>query len=224
MAAMTAFLPRLVLAGFLVAAVSAPLPRAAADPASRVQRWLDSWTRLGGQFQQVVSSPTLPREQVESGQFEIARPDRMRWDYQTPETKLAVTDGHSTWLYLPEDRQVVRGSMDALRRDGAMALLLSGTSTLTEAFRIMESSQADGRLHLTLEPRAPSQTMVRVDLAATPTGRILFFTVHDAAGNQVRWSFSDLRLDPPVDDGRFHFTIPPGVEVQDLEELDEESP
>lgn len=224
MAAMTASLPRLVLAVFLVTAVSVPEARAAADPASRVQSWLDSWTRLAGRFQQVVSSPTLPREQVESGQFEIARPDRMRWDYEVPETKLAVTDGHSTWLYLPEDRQVIRGNMEALRREGAMALLLGGTRTLTEAFRIMESGQVDGRLELILEPRAPSQAMVRLDLVATLTGRILMFTVHDAAGNQVRWSFTELRLDPPLDDRRFSFTIPPGVEVQDLEELSVESP
>jgi outer membrane lipoprotein carrier protein len=221
---MTVFLSRLVLAVFLAAVVSAPLPRAAADPASLVQSWLDSWTRLGGRFQQVVSSPTLPREQVESGQFEIARPDRMRWDYQIPETKLAVTDGHSTWLYLPEDRQVVRGSMEALRRDGAMALLLSGTVTLTEAFRIMESGRVGDRLELTLEPRVPSQSMARIDLAATAAGQILFFTVHDAAGNRVQWSFSDLRLDPPMDDRRFQFTIPPGVEVQDLEESGGELP
>ena len=224
MAAMTASLPRLVLAVFLVTAVSVPEARAADDPASLVQRWLDSWTRLAGRFQQVVSSPTLPREQVESGQFEIARPDRMRWDYEVPETKLAVTDGHSTWLYLPEDRQVIRGNMEALRREGAMALLLGGTRTLTEAFRIMESGQVDGRLELILEPRAPSQAIVRLDLVATLAGRILMFTVHDAAGNQVRWSFTELRLDPPLDDRRFSFTIPPGVEVQDLEELSVESP
>ncbi len=224
MAAMTAFFPRLVLAVFLVTAVSVPGTRAAADPASAVQSWLDSWTRLAGQFQQVVSSPTLPRDQVESGRFEIARPDRMRWDYETPEVKLAVTDGHSTWLYLPEDRQVVRGSMEALRRDGALALLLSGNSELTEAFRVLESGQVGGRLELILEPRAPSQAMARVELSATSAGRILFFTVQDAAGNQVRWSFSDLSLDPPLEDERFQFTVPPGVEVQDLGELDRESP
>jgi outer membrane lipoprotein-sorting protein len=125
---------------------------------------------------------------------------------------------------LPEDRQVIRGSTAALRRDGAVALLLGGTSTLTEAFRITESSREDGLLALILQPRASSQAIARVDLAATPAGRILFFTVHDAAGNQVRWSFSDLRLDPPMDDQRFHFTIPPGVEVQDLEEPGGESP
>lgn len=222
MAAMTVFLTRSVLVVCLVVPVA--WTQAAADPVTRVQGWLDSWTRLSGHFQQEVSSPTLPRDQVESGRFEISRPDRMRWDYETPETKLALTDGHSTWLYLPEDRQVVRGSMEALRRDGAVALLLSGTGALTEAFRVTDSGEVDGRLELILEPRGPSRTMARVVLVAELTGRILFFTVHDTAGNQVRWRFSDLRLDPPLKDQRFHFTIPPGVEIQDLEEWDGESP
>ena len=191
----------------------------------RVQRWLDSWQRLAGRFQQAVSSPTLPADQVESGRFEISRPDRMRWDYQQPERKLAVTDGVETWLYLPDDRQVIRGRLETLRRDGAVALLLSGGLRLREVFQVAhEEVAADGGLELVLQPLSDSETVARVDLMAAADGRVLAFTVHDPAGNRVRWSLDDLRLDPELDDGRFRFRIPEGVEVQDLDAAGPASP
>ena len=107
---LAAALAALVLVGPALAATADT-----ANTAGRVQAWLDSWSRLSGRFEQRLQAPTLPSEQVESGRFYVAQPDRMRWDYRQPERKLAVTDGVQTWLYIPSDRQVIRGSVDALR-------------------------------------------------------------------------------------------------------------
>ncbi len=194
------------------------------DPVQRVQSWLDSWSRLQGRFQQAVASPTLPREQVESGEFAVMRPDRMRWDYREPESKLALTDGTTTWLYLPEDRQVIRGRLEDLRRDGALALLLSGGLRLQEAFRVERAQEADGALELSLVPAQASEAMARIDLVASPDGAVRAFTVHDPAGNRVRWTFQALQRDPPLSPERFRFTIPPGVEVQEIEDVTDSSP
>jgi outer membrane lipoprotein carrier protein len=225
MAAMTAL--RYLACGLLLAGLCPGPLLPAPDgitPQALVQGWLDSWTRLAGRFSQEVSSPTLPGGQVESGTFEISRPDRMRWDYTSPERKLAVTDGRSTWLYLPEDRQVIVGSLASLRRDGAVALLLSGSLRLDEAFAVDEVVIQDGRLEMALVPRSPSASISRLDLVASEAGTILSFTVHDPAGNSVLWVFRDLRLDPPLPEDRFSFQVPPGVEVQDLEAMVAPSP
>jgi outer membrane lipoprotein carrier protein len=191
---------------------------APADPAVRVQLWLDSWDRLGGAFEQVVSSPTLPSDQVETGRFEVSRPDRMRWDYLEPERKLAVTDGEHTWLYLPDDRQVVRGTMEQLRRDSAVALLLTGSLRLEEAFIIERAETADGEIHLLLRPRRESEAIAVVVLSADEnSGAISGLTVTDPAGNRVTWRFRDVVRDPDLDEARFVFRIPEGMEIQDLE-------
>ena len=225
MAAMTAL--RYMIWGLLLGGLlAAPMVTAQAEdsPPALVQGWLDSWTRLAGSFRQEVFSPTLPPGQVETGTFEILRPDRMRWDYALPERKLAVTDGQSTWLYLPEDRQVIVGRLDSLRRDGAVALLLSGSLRMEEAFTVGEMGLQDDFLHMDLVPRSPSDSISRIELVATPGGAILSFTVHDPAGNSVLWSFQDLHLDPPLQEERFSFQVPAGVEVQDLNELGAPSP
>jgi len=191
---------------------------AAGGPDDRVQSWLDSWTSLSGRFEQIVSSPTLPSDQLEAGRFEVSRPDRMRWDYSSPETKLAVTDGVHTWLYLPEDRQVVRGTLERLRRDSAVSLLLTGTLRLDEAFEVTHAEETGSEIHLALRPRRSSEAISGVDLRAAADGEVLGFTVTDPSGNRVSWQFRDLVRNPKLEDSRFTFTIPPGVEVQDLED------
>lgn len=190
--------------------------QAAEDPVARVQEWLDSWTRLSGRFEQTLSSPTLPSTQVEAGRFQVARPGRMRWDFREPERKLAVSDGVHTWLYVPADRQVVRGRLEDLR-DGAISLLLGGTQRLTEAFLVVRASAGDGEIRLTLHPRRDSPFISEVDLQAEErSGAVRALSVTDASGNLVAYQFWDIVLDPDLDEKLFHFQVPPGVEVQDL--------
>ena len=35
----------------------------------------------------------------------------MRWEYTAPEKKLFVSDGHKIYSYIPQDRQVIVGTM-----------------------------------------------------------------------------------------------------------------
>jgi len=204
----------LLLATVLVGPVTAATPEAV----GRVQAWLDSWSRLSGRFEQRLQSPTLPSTQVETGRFHVAQPDRMRWDYRQPERKLAVTDGVQTWLYVPSDRQVIRGTIDQLKRDSAASMLLSGALRLEEAFVIQASSVEDTATWLGLTPRDPSEAIQSIRLQVlTETGQILGFEVVDPAGNRVTWLFDEVRLDPEIDEDLFVFRVPHGVEVQDLE-------
>jgi outer membrane lipoprotein carrier protein len=210
----------MIRAGVLLLGWAAAATAAAGNPEGRVQSWLESWTGLSGRFEQTVSSPTLPSDQVESGLFEVSRPDRMRWDYTYPETKLAVTDGVHTWLYLPDDRQVVRGTLERLRKDSAVSLLLTGTLRLADAFEVVRAEEAGGEIRLEMRPRRPSEAIAGVDLRAASDGKVLGFTVTDPSGNRVTWRFRDLVRDPDLEASRFTFQIPPGIEVQDLEDVD----
>src|SRR5277367_2272052 len=40
---------------------------------------------------------------AESGTAYFSRPGRMRWEYESPEQKLFLTDGKTTWFYVPAD-------------------------------------------------------------------------------------------------------------------------
>jgi len=53
-----------------------------------------------------------PRDiRLESGTAYFRRPDRMRWEYESPEKKLFVADGKTVWFYVPADKTVTRAPM-----------------------------------------------------------------------------------------------------------------
>jgi Outer membrane lipoprotein carrier protein LolA len=70
--------------------------------------------------------------QVESGTVYFSRPGRMRWEYESPETKLFLSDGQSVWFFVPADRTVTRSSMKESDDWRTPLALLTGTAKLSD--------------------------------------------------------------------------------------------
>ena len=49
--------------------------------------------------------------QSESGTVYFSKPGRMRWEYESPHTKLFLVDGTNVWLYVPADRTASRAKL-----------------------------------------------------------------------------------------------------------------
>src|SRR5881296_666864 len=103
---------------FGIALVSLPLmagpsvPADAVAEARAVEEALNGMKGMVASFIQTVESPGLPRPQVEKGTVYLLRPGKMRWEYEVPRGKLAVADGRKTYVYLPEERQVLVTPLD----------------------------------------------------------------------------------------------------------------
>jgi len=48
---------------------------------------------------------------AESGTVYFSKPGRMRWEYESPDTKLFLVDGKNVWLYVPADRTASRAKL-----------------------------------------------------------------------------------------------------------------
>ena len=68
---------------------------------------------------------------VESGTAYFSRPGRMRWEYESPETKLFVADGKTAWFYVPADRTVSRARMKESADWRTPLALLTGKAKLS---------------------------------------------------------------------------------------------
>jgi len=198
-------------------------PAGAATPAAvevlaGLQRWLDGTADLAGRFEQSLVSGALGAGVTESGRLVLRRPGRMRWDYERPETKIALVDGRRTRLYVAEDHQLWEGSLD----DGGELLptLLLRQAPLAEWF---EASFPPGPEHpatdedeivLRLVPRQRQDAFreLRVTLDR-PGFELRAAEVLDGAGNRMRYRFQDLRRNRGVPDTAFHFEPPPGTEI-----------
>src|SRR2546422_9955512 len=111
----------------------------AADPtatelAEAVQRKYDAVKDFSADFVHTYQGGVLRKQLTERGHVLIKKPGKMRWEYVAPEKKLFVSDGVKMYSYVPEDNQVIVGSVPEGDRAGAPVLFLAGKGNLMRDF------------------------------------------------------------------------------------------
>ena len=207
---------------FCAAAVAGE-PATAPDPLlAQLQVKMQRLESLRGRFAQRLESRGLGRARVETGKFAIRKPGSMRWEYEKPEKKLAVTDGETTWLHLPEDNEVHVGRYPT-GGGAAASSLLAGRLRLDEDFvaRRLTAEESGpqgvaGAMVIHLTPANPQEEFEALLLAVDPKSlQVRRLTVLDALGGRMTFEFFDLEENAVLDDSLFRFEMPRGVEVID---------
>jgi outer membrane lipoprotein carrier protein len=200
----------------LASGANAPAGASDADIARRLVERLEEMNAhasgLVARFVQSYRSGLLGREVVEKGRVSIKRPGRMRWEYESPERKLFISDGKTFYFYVPEDHQVIVQEQDDER--SLAARLLGGEGGLLEEFTAsLDEPLEEGVLRVRLVPRRADADIDRAFVDVEPSGRLRSILVEDVQGGRTRFRFEDLREKTGLPDALFRFEIPPGVEV-----------
>jgi outer membrane lipoprotein carrier protein len=185
---------------------------------ARVQAQYERTTHLQARFHQETRLHGFDQVQTGEGQVWILKPGKMRWDYTKPERQTIIANGDTLWIYVPEDRQVIRERVQATLGSRTPALFLAGEGRLTELFTVTgPPSQVpgeDGLLQLELTPKEGLSQYAGVQLGIDPTSSLVVrVTLRDALGNLTTMRFSDIDTRRAVDPTLFQFQVPPGVEV-----------
>jgi outer membrane lipoprotein carrier protein len=185
---------------------------------ARVQAQYERTTHLQARFRQETRLHGFDQVQTGEGQVWILKPGKMRWDYTKPERQTIIANGDTLWIYVPEDRQVIRERVQATLGSRTPALFLAGEGRLTELFTVTgPSSQVpgeDGLLQLELTPKEGLSQYAEVQLGIDPTSSLVVrVRLRDALGNLTTMRFSDIDTGRAVDPTLFQFQVPPGVEV-----------
>jgi outer membrane lipoprotein carrier protein len=107
---------------------------------------------------------------------------------------------------------------------------LTGLGNVSRDFTVAfakEQRDKKGNYQLELIPKNPSPVLAKLQLAVAVEAvehyqadgtvknifPVIFSVVHDAVGNQTRIDYSRVRVNKGLDNGRFNFKIPEGVEV-----------
>jgi len=186
-------------------------------------------------FSQRTRVAGIGKEQRGSGEVFLKRPASstamFRFNYAKPKQQI-VSNGRQVWFYLPENRQVMVSSVaDMFRGGNGIALsYLTGMGHVSRDFSVSfarERRDRNGNYQLELVPKKPTPVLSRLSLSVSAeaverfqeegTVRELFpivsSVVYDAAGNQTRIDYSRPRVNRGIDNGKFNFKIPQGVEV-----------
>jgi len=169
-------------------------------------------------FVQVSRSTAMGETGKQRGKMQVKRPRKMRWDFQRPDAKLFVTDGTRMWVYSPDDKQAILYENVETAGAGGMESLLTGLDELDEHFEVSQLEDADARrrnnIVLLLKPKTEGMNMKSLRIEYTRKKyNLQRLVMVDAFDNETELSFSQVRLNAPIDDSVFDFQPPAGVEV-----------
>jgi outer membrane lipoprotein carrier protein len=207
-AALVSLLLAAILAGVPVGAVSAQSP---AEAPALLRAFLAETVTLEAEFSQRMEEADGGHSQLSTGRFYLHRPQRFRWDYQSPTPQLVVADGEHLWLYDPDLEQVTVRRLDE-GLSGTPAMLLSGGAELDESFRLGAAYREDGVDWVELAPLADAADFAALRVGFED-GRLAAMELLDALGQATIIRFSALKLNVPLDPALFQFVPPPGADV-----------
>jgi outer membrane lipoprotein carrier protein len=155
------------------------------------------------------------------GHLIVRPPGKMRWEYTVPEPQQIISDGRTMWIYRPADKQVMVGKAPEFFGGGKGAGFLSDVSQIRKSFAIeLVPAQSDQHYRLKLVPHKAGPELTDIILSvARDTGRIDQVITHNAYGDETRIVLTDYQFDIQPADELFTFTIPPGVDVVQMEQF-----
>lgn len=150
--------------------------------------------------------------QVENGSVIFGELPKMRWSYTSPESKVFVFDGTSSWFYVPADKQVTLGRVsDSRKRE--LPFLLLGDPTARDRYFAVKQQTRKGAIVTTLNPRDPKAMVKSVTVSINPSTHLIQRIEYtDREGNRTSFDFSGYHRRAASAD-TFRFAVPAGVQV-----------
>jgi outer membrane lipoprotein carrier protein len=176
--------------------------------------------------------------QVESGTVYFSRPGRMRWEYESPEEKLFISDGKTVWFFVPQDRTVTRSPIKESDDWRTPLALLTGKAKLSQLCERITLTGAppgeSGHAVLSCIPRGTKLPKASTADAASPdsflspvpydrvlieidrrTGDLQNLRILEQGGSELEFRFGQWQQGVAIEPSQFRFQPPPGVTVVD---------
>ena len=178
-------------------------------------------------YERYREGKSAPR--AESGTVYFSKPGRMRWEYESPESKLFIVDGTNAWFYLPADKTASRAKVKESADWRTPIALLAGQADLGKLCRGVqlidpavgvdaeEKAQASGDSMLRCIPKegAGESALRDVLLEADPEAHLVRVVIRQVGDVETEFRFGNWQEDVPVAEDKFHFQPPAGVVIVD---------
>lgn len=195
----------------LALSVAMPLSALANEGAERLTRMLEPLDTYEASFEQQILDASGERLQEARGHMWLSRPGKFRWEVDAPYRQEVISDGEEVILYDPDLEQATVQALDQ-RVTHTPALLLSGSADeLTDSYDVSRSQQGSAET-FTLFPKSPDTLFEALEMTFRGE-RLASLQMLDSTGQRTAIVFRDVRMNQPIDDGRFAFEIPEGTDV-----------
>lgn len=183
----------------------------AKEPVELLKAFLANTKTLTSRFKQVVLDDMERVKQTSEGLFYLSRPGKFRWYYQKPFIQEIVSNSGKVWFYDADLEQVTIKKLD--KSMGATpALLLSGEVDIEKEFTLESQGESEDLKWIKLIPKNEESTFKYV-LIGLNDGVLGGMELSDNFGQLTRIYFSDVKINPELEEKEFIFTVPEGADV-----------
>ncbi|EJL6846648.1 outer membrane lipoprotein chaperone LolA [Vibrio cholerae] len=160
-------------------------------------------------FNQQVLSPEGKVILTGNGKVDIARPSLFRWETETPDENLLVSDGTTLWHFDPFVEQVTLYRAEEALEQTPFVLLTRNKASDWDAYHVEEKGDV-----FTLTPTALDSNQGRFQITISEKGVVQGFKVIEQDGQQSEFTFNKVKQQKP-NASVFNYKVPKGVEVDD---------
>jgi outer membrane lipoprotein carrier protein len=218
----------LTSAAFAVATPSTSSSNQTVDSAKSLARLLEEHYRQPRTLQAVFLerySEGQKQERIESGTVYFRRPGQMRWEYDSPEKKLFLVDGKTTWFYVPYDHTVTKAPVKESSDWRTPLALLTGKADLSrlcsQLTLVSQTGIPSGHAVLRCLPKEARNLSDRSDYTEvlleldTSSGELARIEIRQTGGIELEYRFGNWQTDIPLAGDLFRFQVPAGVAIVD---------
>jgi outer membrane lipoprotein carrier protein len=201
-----------------------PLPRgqeaavSAEKALANLEKALQAVGTLRADFEQLHYSMAVSDPLREKGELLFEKPDRMRWEYRSPENKVFLYQAGVLETYLPAEKQLIRSPVAKEALESDIFGIFLGLMSFEEAYVIEAAffpTDAPGVRQVKLTPREEgdfSHVLLEIDETTWLLRRAIFL---EWTGNKREFIFSRVRTGVRLPAGAFTLKVPPGTEIID---------
>ncbi|WP_348708907.1 outer membrane lipoprotein chaperone LolA [uncultured Pseudoalteromonas sp.] len=188
-----------------------------ADDSEALQQQLAAIKSFKAEFSQQVTDSQGEAIMQGEGNIALQQPMMIRWQQQSPDDTLFVSNGDKTYYFDSFAEQVTIMNTHSLIDSTPFVLLTSKDPEQWAKYQVVAT---DAGFSVTPNKGVESQVeKLDISFNAQEQG-LASLTVLDTSGQQSLFTFKDAKVNEALATQTFEFTIPEGVEVDDQSQGD----
>lgn len=196
---------------FLLFPLFLAVQTASADGMSSVKSFYEQTKSVRANFHQVVTDKQGRKVQEVDGEMQLLRPNKFRWDYHKPYEQQIISDGKQVWLY---DIELAQVTVRALSQSigSSPAALLAGGAAIDKTFKLINAPGKDTLEWVNAIPKDKESGFDMI-LMGFNANKIQEMSLVDSFGHTTKIVFTQVEVNPALEDKNFLFKAPKGVDV-----------
>ncbi|MDU0810811.1 MAG: outer membrane lipoprotein chaperone LolA [Burkholderia sp.] len=155
----------------------------------------------------------ISNTEISSGIFIFSRPTKFIWEYQKPYNEVLQSDGNTLYIYDYDLNQVSEYKLSSEIGASPAAILFSNSNLLEKNYILHNAGKKDGIDWLNMSPKTKKNIQFKRISIGFQRNMFKIMRLYDLFGNLTLLTFSNIQINPILNNYQFKFTAPKGADM-----------